>query len=99
MGRQAPKVPEQTGQRLAGQADGCSSVSIRSPDRFPIGNDFSEREVWVLLGRSKGWGEIADALFRPSGLSGNIRGVTQKMAGQILRVCAGGMPPRDGWAL
>ena len=76
-----------------------------------IDNEFSEREVWLLACRSLGLGEraegcefvvdaeLAHALFRPSLLYGRMRGVTPKMAAEVLRLCAGGMPPQDAWAL
>ena len=28
-----------------------------------------------------------------------MRGVTPNMAAEVLRFCAGGMPPQDAWAL
>ena len=76
-----------------------------------IDDEFSERDVWLLACRSLGLGEraegcefvvdedLAHAVFRPSRLYGRMRGVTPKMAAQVLRLCAGGMPPQDAWAL
>ena len=76
-----------------------------------IDNEFSERDVWLLACRSLGLGEkdgggefvadeeLANALFRPSTLYGRMRGVTPKMAVEVLRLCAGGMSPQDAWAL
>ena len=76
-----------------------------------IDDEFSERDVWLLACRSLGLGEkddgcefvvdeeLANALFRPSALYGRMRGVTPKMAAEVLRLCAGGMPPQDAWAL
>ena len=76
-----------------------------------IDDEFSERDVWLLACRSLGLGErtegcefvvdaeLAHALFRPSALYGRMRGVTPKMAAEVLRLCAGGMPPQDAWAL
>ena len=76
-----------------------------------IDDEFSERDVWLLACRSMGLGEkaegcefvineeLANALFRPSLLYGRMRAVTPKMAAEVLRLCAGGMPPQDAWAL
>ena len=76
-----------------------------------IDDEFSERDVWLLACRSLGLGEkaegcefavneeLANALFRPSLLYGRMRAVTPKMAAEVLRLCAGGMPPQDAWAL
>ena len=76
-----------------------------------IDDEFSERDAWLLACRSLGLGnmadgcgfvvdeELANALFRPSALYGRMRGVTPKMAAEVLRLGAGGMPPQDAWAL
>ena len=76
-----------------------------------IDDEFSEREVWLLACRAMGLGEKAEggefvvdeelvnALLRPSALYGRMRGVTPKMAAEVLRLCAGGTPPQDAWAL
>ena len=76
-----------------------------------IDDEFNEREVWLLACRALGLGEmgqdgaffvddeIANALLRPSGLYGRMRGVTPRMVGEVLRRFACGMPPQDAWAL
>ena len=75
-----------------------------------INDEFSEREVWLLACKALGLGEqgqgsefvvhdcLAHALLRPSGLYGRMRGVTPRMAGEVLRRCAFGMPPQNAWA-
>ena len=79
--------------------------------RVVIDDEFTEREVWSLACRTLGLGErgddgvfvvdegLANALLRPSGLYGRMRGVTPQMAGEVLRLCAGGVEPKDAWAL
>lgn len=76
-----------------------------------IDDEFGERQAWLLACRALGLGEraegrgfvvneaLANALLRPSGLYGCLRGVTPKMAAEVLRRCARGMPPQDacGW--
>ena len=74
-------------------------------------DEFSERQAWLLACRALGLGEpaegcgfvvneaLANVLLRPSGLDGRLRGVTPKMAAEVLRRCARGMPPQDAWAL
>jgi len=76
-----------------------------------IDDEFSERRVWLLACRALGLGEkakgggfvvdeeLANALLRPSGLYGRMRAVTPRMAAEVLRRCARGMPPQDAWAL
>ena len=76
-----------------------------------IDDEFTEREVWGLACRALGLGERGDdgifvadegqahALLRPSGLYGRMRGVTPQMAAEVLRLCAGGVEPKDAWAL
>ena len=76
-----------------------------------IDDEFGERQAWLLACRALGLGEqaegsgfvvneaLANAILRPSGLYGCLRGVTPKMAAEVLRRCARGMPPQDAWAL
>ena len=75
-----------------------------------IDDEFSEREVWLLACRALGLGDeaenavfvvddgLAHALLRPSGLYGRMRGVTPRMAAEVLRFCADGMAPQEAWA-
>ena len=75
-----------------------------------IDDEFSEREGWLLACKALGLGEqgggsgfvvddgLAHALLRPSSLYGRMRGVTPRMAGEVLCCCARGMPPQDAWA-
>ncbi|MCY4514309.1 MAG: hypothetical protein OXC69_04135 [Candidatus Tectomicrobia bacterium] len=77
----------------------------------PIDDEFSEQQVWLLACRALGLGDetdgsafvvddgLANALLRPAGLYGRLRGVTPPMAAEVLRRCAGGMPPQNAWAL
>ena len=77
----------------------------------PIDDEFTECEVWLLACRALGLGDeaedgvfvvddgLAHALLRPSGLYGRMRGVTPRMAAEVLRCCADGMAPQDAWAL
>ena len=74
-----------------------------------IDDEFSERQVWLPAYKALGLGERADgcgcvvddvlahALLRPSGLYGRMRGVTPRMAAEVLRCCALGIPPQDAW--
>ena len=76
-----------------------------------IDDEFSDREAWLLACRALGLGEQADgsgfvvdeelanAVLRPSGLYGRMRGVTPRMAAEVLRRCAAGTAPQDAWAL
>jgi len=76
-----------------------------------MGDEFGEREVWLMACRALGLGDddedgvlswddgLAHALFRPSGLYGRMRGVTPRMAAKVLRLCADGMGPQGAWEM
>ena len=75
-----------------------------------IDDHFNEHEVWQLACRALGLGkevgesfvvdeDLAHALLRPSGLYGRMRGVTPRMAVEVLRFCAEGLEPLGAWRI